>query len=129
MEGIGPKVSEAVRGFLQEEQNAGAIDTVLGKGMELLSPAAAADTSLAGTKFVFTGGMERVTRPQAKKLVESAGARAVSSVSSETDYLVAGSDAGSKLAKAMELGVTVLTEDEFLALLEEAGVLLQEAGN
>ncbi|MFC1574556.1 helix-hairpin-helix domain-containing protein, partial [Gemmatimonadota bacterium] len=129
VEGIGPIMSEAILGFLHDEQNARAIDTVLGKGLELIAPAAPAETTLAGTRFVFTGGMERLTRPQAKKLVESVGARAVSSVSSETDYVVAGSDAGSKLAKAIELEVTVLTEDEFLTLLEGEGVLLPEVGS
>jgi len=122
VEGIGPKISELIFEFLREERNAQAIDAVLARGMQLLPPEAAADTSLGGKKFVFTGGLEALTRSQAKKLVEGAGARAVSSVSAETDFVVAGSDAGSKLASAEELGVQILSEEEFLSLLAEAGV-------
>ncbi len=122
VEGIGPKMSEAIRGFLDGERNASALDHILAKGVEPVPPVAPADTPLAGRKFVFTGGLEGLTRSQAKKLVEGAGARAVSSVSKETDYVVAGEDPGSKLDKANELGVTVLSEEEFLRLLEDAGV-------
>ena len=77
---------------------------------------------MAGKKFVFTGGMDRLSRPEAKKLVEDAGGRAVSSVSAGTDFVIAGADAGSKLARARELGVTVLNEEEFLDLLAGSGV-------
>ena len=122
VDGIGPKVSEFIFDFLREEQNAQALEGLLSKGMELVSPKGVTETALGGKKFVFTGGMDRLTRPQAKKLVEGAGARAVSSVSKETDFVVAGADAGSKLAKARELGVTVLNEEEFLELLAQAGV-------
>ncbi|HZD04184.1 MAG TPA: BRCT domain-containing protein, partial [Longimicrobiales bacterium] len=91
-------------------------------GLELLAPEGPVETPLAGRKFVFTGGLERFTRARARKLVEGAGGRAVSSVSGETDYVVAGSDPGSKRDRALELGVRVLDEDDFVALLEEAGV-------
>ena len=94
----------------------------MAKGMELSAPEARVETGLSGKKFVFTGGMERMTRPEAKKLVEGLGARAVSSVSAGTDFVVAGEGAGSKLKKAQDLGVTVLTEDEFIELLKDAGV-------
>jgi DNA ligase (NAD+) len=122
VDGIGPKMSELIHDFLREEENAQAVDTVLSKGMELIPPPQAMATALGGKRFVFTGGMDGITRLQAKKLVEGAGARAVSSVSKETDFVVAGSDAGSKLAKARELGVKVLSEEEFLELLVQAGV-------
>lgn len=122
VDGIGPKMSELIHDFLREEENAQAVDAVLSKGMELIPPPETMATTLGGKRFVFTGGMDGITRPQAKKLVEGAGARAVSSVSKETDFVVAGSDAGSKLAKARELGVKVLSEEEFLELLAQAGV-------
>ncbi|MBT8395574.1 MAG: NAD-dependent DNA ligase LigA [Gemmatimonadetes bacterium] len=118
--GIGPKMSEVIHGFFHEEQNARAIDAVLGKGLELSPPPSSGGdgTALAGKKVVFTGGMEGLSRLEAKKLVEAAGGKAVSSVSSSTDFVVAGEDAGSKLAKARELGVNILTEAEFLELLK-----------
>jgi DNA ligase (NAD+) len=119
VEGIGPKMSEVIHGFLQNHENARAIDALMGKGIELLSPAPAADAGqpLRGKKFVFTGGLERLSRAAAKKLVEAAGARAVSSVSAETDYVVAGEKAGFKLIRAQELGLEILSEQEFLRLL------------
>jgi DNA ligase (NAD+) len=80
------------------------------------------DGPLAGVKFVFTGGMEAMSRSQAKKLVEGAGARVMSSVSAETDIVVAGEDSGSKREKAVALGLTILDEAAFLALLREKGI-------
>jgi DNA ligase (NAD+) len=121
VEGIGPRMSELIHGFLHEEENARAIDAVLGKGMDLILPTGSAGASLEGKKFVFTGGLETLTRPEAKVLVEGAGGRAVSSVSSETDFVVAGENAGSKLNRARELGVAILTEEGFLRLLAEMG--------
>jgi len=120
--GIGPRMSELISEFLREEKNAEAIDAVIARGIELIPPETPAETGLQGKKFVFTGGLDRLTRPQAKKAVEGAGGRVVSSVSAETDYVVAGSDSGSKLVKARELGVRILDEDEFRSLLAEAGV-------
>ena len=78
--------------------------------------------SLDGKKFVFTGGMRILSRPEAKKLVEGAGGRAVSSVSASTDFVVAGENAGSKMAKAQELGLEILTEEDFIDLLAELGI-------
>jgi len=117
--GVGPKMSELILEFLREEKNARAIDAVLARGMDLVPPEAPADTGLAGRKFVFTGGLEGLTRSEAKKLVEGAGGRVASSVSAETDFVVAGSDAGSKLGKARELGIPILDEAAFLKLLAE----------
>jgi DNA ligase (NAD+) len=128
IEGIGPKVSELIYTFFREEPNIRAVDALLSKGMELVPPEEVLGTALGGKRFVFTGGMDVLTRPQAKKLVEEAGARSVSSVSKGTDFVVAGSDAGSKLVKAQELGVKVLSEDDFLKLLAEAGITPAEEG-
>jgi len=75
-------------------------------------------SSLEGVVFVFTGSLENTSRSEAQKLVESMGGRASSSVSKNTDYLIAGSGAGSKLAKAEKLGIKVITETEFQSLVK-----------
>jgi DNA ligase (NAD+) len=71
-----------------------------------------------GKTFVLTGKLEQFKRSEAKQLIESLGGKVAGSVSSKTAYVIAGSDAGSKLTKAQELGVTVLSEDEFKQLLD-----------
>ena len=78
--------------------------------------AAAAASPVTDKTVVFTGTLEKMTRAEAKALAERLGAKVAGSVSKKTDYVVAGADAGSKLAKAREAGVTVLTEDEWLKL-------------
>ncbi len=124
VDGIGPIMSEQIRAFLDDDRNAEAIEHVLDRMVELIPPAGeVVDGGLAGKKFVFTGGLEDLSRPRAKALVEGAGGRVVGSVSKATDYVVAGSDPGSKLAKAEELGVEILDETAFLRLLKDAGGL------
>jgi DNA ligase (NAD+) len=95
----------------------------------MLAAEAAAALPLAGKKFVFTGTLSAMTRRDAEELVARHGARATGSVSKSTDWLVAGEEAGSKLDKARQLGVTVLGEEEFLALLAERGVELPAAAD
>jgi len=120
--GIGPKMAEAIRGFLDDEGNLSAIALVRARGVSPVGPSAPAATPLAGKRFVFTGGLAGFTRSRAKELVEGAGGRVVGSVSKETDYVVVGDDPGSKYEKAVALGVTVLDEAGFRALLAEVGV-------
>ena len=74
-------------------------------------------TELAGKTFVLTGTLAKYTRDEAKKMIEDAGGRVSGSVSKKTDYVVAGTDAGSKLDKAKELGVPVINEQEMKHLL------------
>lgn len=121
IDGIGPRMSEAIRTFLDQDQNARAIDHLLARGIALEAPEAPAATELAGARFVFTGSLELLTRGRARKLVESLGARAVSSVSRDTDYVVAGTDPGSKYDRAVELELRILDEEAFIDLVREAG--------
>jgi DNA ligase (NAD+) len=75
---------------------------------------------LTGKKLVLTGGLTSMTRPEAQRRIEALGGRVVTSVSKETDFVVVGTDAGSKLAKAEKLGVPTLDEDAFLRMLGDA---------
>jgi len=76
-------------------------------------------TQFSGKTFVFTGTLENFSRDEAEKLIASLGGRAASSVSKKTDFVVEGKDAGSKAAKARELGVTILNEDQFRKMVAE----------
>ena len=117
---VGPEVAKAVTTFFSEKKNLEAIDDLLNAGVKLENPYAQKEKQvLDGLKFVFTGELEKWTRDEVKELVEQLGGRAVSSVSSETDYLVKGPGAGSKLDDAGEMDIPVIEEDEFRELLEK----------
>ncbi len=107
VEGIGPKMTEGIRAFFEESHNRHILDRLLDGRVTLIEPVAPAEGGrpLEGLTFVFTGGLERFSRSQAKELVEANGARATSSVSGDTDYVVVGEDPGSKLEEARERGV------------------------
>jgi DNA ligase (NAD+) len=118
IEGIGETVVDALVDFFSEPHNTKALDDLLAEVRVAPFVRAAATSSPVSDKtVVFTGTLERMTRNEAKALAERLGAKVAGSVSKKTDYVVAGSDAGSKLAKARELGVAVLTEDEWLKLV------------
>jgi len=118
---IGPIIAESVHGFLHSEVGRGTIADLrdLGVNMEAAAPTEEGSLALEGKTLVVTGTLQRYSREEIQELIARHGGRAASSVSKKTDYVVAGEKAGSKLAKARELGVPVLTEDEFEALLEE----------
>jgi DNA ligase (NAD+) len=82
-------------------------------------PAAAPASPLAGKTFVLTGTLPTLTRDQAKALIEAASAKVSGSVSSKTDFVVAGAEAGSKLERAQELGIAVIDESQLMELLEK----------
>ncbi len=117
--GIGPKVSTAVIDFLQSRSTCDEIERLKERGLRLEEPETAAGGELDGLTFVFTGALETLTRARAEEIVRSLGGRTSSSVSSKTDYLVAGSDPGSKRDRARDLGVKILSEEEFLKMLPE----------
>jgi DNA ligase (NAD+) len=121
IEGIGETVVDALVGFFSEPHNIEALDDLLEQiDVQRFVRAAAAASPVTDKTVVFTGSLEKMTRNEAKALAERLGAKVSGSVSKKTDYVVAGADAGSKLAKAREAGVTVLTEDEWLALIGRA---------
>jgi len=113
--GVGPKMSVAIRGFLDDERVAAALDNLLARGFDFILPEEPEDSgaSWAGKTFVLTGTLEMSSRSALKKLLQDSGARVTGSVSKRTDFLVAGANAGSKLAKAQALGVAVLDEAGF----------------
>ena len=119
IEGIGSTVIDALIAFFSEPHNVTALDDLLKEVTvePFVRSAAAHGSPVAGKTVVFTGSLERMTRNEAKALAERLGAKVAGSVSKKTDYVVAGADAGSKLAKAREAGVTVLTEEEWLGLV------------
>jgi DNA ligase (NAD+) len=115
--GVGDIVADAVVEFFAEQRNVNALDELLSE-IEVLDVAQAkTDTPVAGKTVVFTGSLTKFTRDEAKAAAERLGAKVAGSVSKKTDYVVAGDDAGSKLTKARDLGVAVLTEDEWLRLI------------
>ena len=118
IEGIGETVVDALVDFFGESHNIEALDDLLKEvAPEPFKRVAATDSPVTDKTVVFTGSLEKMTRPEAKALAERLGAKVAGSVSKKTDYVIAGSDAGSKLSKAREAGVTVLTEDEWLKLI------------
>ncbi len=120
IDGIGPVVAEALVDFVVEPHNSEILDAL--RARLDIEPFSAPDTEspVAGKTVVFTGTLQRMTRAEAKARAESLDAQVAGSVSKATDFLVAGEAAGSKLKKARELGVTVLTEDEWLAIASGA---------
>jgi DNA ligase (NAD+) len=125
--GVGPRMAEQITAFFAEPRNAAILDQLLARTKLQEGPGRAAAPPvrvqpLAGRKFVFTGALAALSRPQAQELVESLGARATSSVSKATSYVVVGEDPGSKADAARRLGVPVLDEPAFLALLAAHGV-------
>ena len=114
---VGPEVAASIHRFFAEKQNRKVIRRLLELGVRP-APVTKPKGPLAGKKFVLTGGLAGMTRPEAQRRIEALGGRLTSSVSKETDYVVVGADPGSKLARAKKLGVRVLEEDAFLRLLE-----------
>jgi DNA ligase (NAD+) len=118
--GIGPILAQAIAGTLGEKRTLELIDRLRGHGLQFESkgPAPGTKGPLAGKTFVLTGTLPSLSREVAGERIEAAGGKVTGSVSRKTDYLVAGSEPGSKLAKAEELGTSVIGEDELLELIE-----------
>jgi DNA ligase (NAD+) len=118
---IGPVVAASVRSFADEPHNRALIDKLAAAGVNMASrqpePSVVGPGPLAGKTFVLTGTLQTMTREQGEAAIERLGGKVSGSVSKKTTGLVVGVDAGSKLDKAKKLGVPLLTEDEFRALI------------
>ncbi len=124
---IGPEISDSLVAYCSEPRNRAVIAQLQQYGVQVAPGMATGDrrkSPLAGKTFVFTGGLDHLTRDEAQHAVETAGARVSSSVSKKTSYVVAGRDPGSKLDQARTLGVAILTEQDFTSLIgkDEKGV-------
>ncbi len=115
--GIGEVVADAIVEFFKEEKNREALDRLLAQITVEPMEKVKSDSVVSGKTVVFTGSLEKMTRNEAKAQAERLGAKVAGSVSKKTDYVVAGPGAGSKLAEAQKFGVTVLTEDQWLAMV------------
>jgi DNA ligase (NAD+) len=117
---IGPVIAESIVGFFQERHNRDLLSRLKQAGIRLKKENNHENEKfLDGKKFVFTGSLNNYTRSEVKDLVEKAGGRAVSSVSSKTDYLVIGDNPGSKYDKAQQLDVEILSEAEFKDMIDK----------
>ena len=111
---VGPIVADAIVRFWSDESNTAIVSNCIERGVEFMQRSNSLDKRFDNLSFVFTGTLKKLKRDDAKKIVESYGGRVSSSVSKKISYLVAGESAGSKLDKARDLGVKVVTELEFL---------------
>jgi len=114
----GPTMAKSVYEYFRDAQNRAVIEELLAAGVKPESPKARRLGNLAGKTIVVTGTLESMTRQQAEQAIRQAGAKASSSVSKKTDFVLAGENAGSKLDKAMKLGVRVIDEKEFTKMIK-----------
>jgi len=116
---VGPIVAKSIVQFWQDPSNVHVVKESLAAGVILQSNTSHSVTPLSGKTLVFTGSLQKFSRSGAKEITEKLGGRAAGSVSKNTDFVVAGPGAGSKLGKARELGIQIITEDEFAALIKD----------
>lgn len=114
---IGPKVAQSIISFFQEPRNRQTVQRLLEGGVHPIPPSEADASPFQGKTVVFTGALNSMTRSEAQALVERLGGHAASSVSARTDWVVAGPGGGSKLRRAQQLTIAVLSEEEFLSMI------------
>jgi DNA ligase (NAD+) len=115
---VGPVVADSIMSFMSEPHNREVIEQLLASGIEFQKEERRTTVDLSGKTFVLTGTLPTLSRDQAKELLEAAGAKVAGSVSQKTSFVVAGSEAGSKLDKATELGIPILDEATLLLMLD-----------
>ncbi|MCK7507494.1 MAG: helix-hairpin-helix domain-containing protein [Desulfobacterales bacterium] len=114
---IGPEIAQSIVEFFAEDKNKKVMEKFHRAGMSPQKNDVLTNTTLQGKAFVFTGGLQSMSRNDAKALVESLGGVVQSSVTSKTSYVVAGGEPGSKMDRAISQGITVISEEEFLKLI------------
>jgi DNA ligase (NAD+) len=114
---VGPRVGEAIVQFFAEPRNRELVERLRKAGLQFQGKKKERGTKLVGKTFVLTGTLPNLSREDAKKMIEDAGGKVSGSVSKKTDFVLAGSDAGSKLDKAKELGIAIIDEDAMRELL------------
>ena len=119
VEGVGEIIAKTIYEFFRDENNLKLIDELKELGINPQAKAKAKSDKLAGMTFVLTGTLQNMTRDEASEIIKSHGGKTSSSVSKKTSYVLAGENAGSKLDKALSLGVIILTEDDFLGMIKE----------
>ncbi len=115
--GIGPEIMRSVANFLRQPHNLEVIERLIGSGVTFERQQGVSGGGLSGKNFVLTGTLPGLSRDDAKARIEAAGGKVTGSVSKKTDFVVAGSDAGSKLEKAQALGIAIIDGQQLLALL------------
>jgi DNA ligase (NAD+) len=116
---IGPRIAESIVRFFSEKHNREIMRKLAGAGVSMAAPKKGQKTGkLAGKTFVLTGALSRYSREAARKAIEENGGTVASTVSKKVHYLVVGEEAGSKLAKARQLGITTLSEEQFIKMLQ-----------
>ena len=116
--GIGPEIMRSVATFLRQPHNLEVIERLIERGVTFERQQTVSAGGLSGKTFVLTGALPGLSRDEAKARIEAAGGKVTGSVSKKTDFVVAGSDAGSKLDKAQALGIRIIDEQQLIALLE-----------
>jgi len=119
IDGIGPEISESIRHFFEQEENRRTLKRIIESGVEILTENKPEKRLLDGKIFVLTGTLESMTRNEAKEKIEAAGGKVGSAVSRNTDYVVAGKSPGSKLDKAVNLGIKIIDEKMLKELIEK----------
>ena len=117
VEGIGPQIADSITKFFQNDKNQALIEKLKAAGVYPLMSEEPQAAQLAGKTFVFTGGLKKFSREEAKALVTAQGGKVASSVSAKTDFVIVGEEPGSKYGKAKALGLTVLDEAGFANLV------------
>ena len=119
IDGFGDIMADSVYNAMQEPHRIKLIERLKNHGVNMTYDSGKISDELAGKTFVLTGTLPTLTRDQAKKLIEERGGKCSGSVSKKTAYVLAGEEAGSKLTKAQELGVTIISEQEFRGMIGE----------